>query len=118
MTLGAVHRLIGKKHQVRRAAGLIRIHGHPDGSSHLQLHAVEAIGQGHSLGNAAGHLPHGSHIRRARQNDDEFVAAVSADEIPGPSASRNSGRHRHQQLIAGRVTVLVVHFLEPIEVNE
>jgi len=53
-----------------------------------------------------------------RQQDDEFIASVSARRVTHTNTGQKAGRHAFQNGIAGVVSELVIHRLEVIQVDQ
>jgi hypothetical protein len=54
----------------------------------------------------------------AGKDDNELVAAESADEIPGPKGALQAASDFDEDLIASGVAAAIVHLLESVEITE
>lgn len=55
---------------------------------------------------------------RALQNKDEFIAAVTKEQVCGAQFRRYALNKTDQNFIASRMTIFIVHLLEVIEVEK
>ena len=70
------------------------------------------------MGNGAGHVLRGAPTGHPRQDHDELIAAITADDVARSRTRRDPARDGHQELIAERVPEAVVDAFEAIEVDE
>lgn len=78
-----------------------------------------------SLGGEANGTIHRGHyatcngvgLRLASEQHNELISAHSTDQVIARNALKQSGRHDAKNVIAGFVTMLVVHVFELVQIN-
>ena len=94
------------------------IRGYTDGGSDANLGAVEGIGLANSLANMLRDSGRALRIIEVRQHHDEFVATETAGNVVGPDAGCDASGDTRQQSVGHRVTKLVIHDFEAIEIDK
>jgi len=113
--LGGVQGPIGGADQRVGIAAVVGQGGHAEAGRHPQLKVGEDDGL-HGGPYLLGHRPR-LLLAGVRQQDEELLAAVAADEVALAQRRAQGRRHRGQDLVAAAVAVGVVDVLEVVQVE-
>ena len=97
---------------------VVRVKRNADAGRQVELMAVDDHRLGERGEHAVGHERGFLHVRQARQQHDELVAAQTGEQILVAHAARQPARRQREHAVAGRVAERVVHGLEVVEVEK
>ena len=115
--LGAVKCRVGGAHQFVATGAIAGEKGNADRGADDRLMAAEIEGLGQFLHQALGQNGRAVGVRHTHLDDRKFVAAEACHSIVGTEHAGQPLGNPTQQLIAGSVTVEIVHRLEAVEVE-
>ena len=116
--LGLIHGLIRLTQQLIGVGILgLRVKRHAEAGRNLQRLTLDRHGLGSCGQQAVQHRHAGRHLLLIGKHGNELIAAEPRQRIALPQRLLHAVGKRHQQLIAGLVTIHVIDRLEPVEID-
>src|SRR5208282_4139852 len=110
----AIHGLIRPMQQLIGIPAVVGVERLADSGADMRVVTFYPIGQRDALPDRVRYTAYRQGIWHARQNYDEFIAAIAANDIVGAHSGGNTSSHGDQELVSGGMSILVVDGLEAV----